>query len=77
MTIEDIEYKEPAKGDKAEAIRRKYCLENNRVYEDLDFDWMFAEKEDNAGDTYLCFKASELDTINHNGKLYFIKRIKN
>lgn len=77
MTTDYTEYEEPARGDKSEAIRRKYCLENNQVYEDQDNDYAFMESPSGAGDEYLCFAASELDTISHQGKLYFIKRIKN
>jgi hypothetical protein len=77
MTTEGTEYEEPARCDKAEAIRKKYCLENNRVYEVLDNSDTFRELQDGNGDHYSCFSSVELDTVSHNGKLYFIKRIKN
>lgn len=78
MTVDkEPEYEQPARGDKAEAIRKKYCLENNQVYEDADNDYTFRELTNGKGDEYLCFAANELDTISHQGKLYFIKRIKN
>lgn len=70
------EYEIPAVGDKAEAIRRKYCLENDQVYEDVDNDYLFREKPCGTGDEYICFDASELESIWHNKKLYFIKRRK-
>lgn len=75
MTNEDTQYTESAKTDKAEAIRKRYCLENNQVFESLDDDFTYREKED-SGDTYLIFDNSELDTIHYKNKLYFIKRIK-
>lgn len=66
----------PAGCDKAEAIRKKYCLENNQVYE-MDNSDTFRELQGGNGDHYSCFNSVELDTVSHNGKLYFIKRIKN
>lgn len=73
---EEMEYEAPALGDKAEAIRRKYCLENDRVFESQDDDYTFWEEKESLGEQYLCFKASELDSMHYKGNLYFIKRFK-
>ena len=67
----------PASGDKAEAIRRKYCLENDQVYEDTDNTCVFWELPSGAGDKFLCFGSVEIDAIYHDNKWYYIKRIKN
>ena len=82
MTIDydgnDYETEEtPAQGDKAEAIRRKYCLENNQVYEESDNSYAFRELPCGAGDMFLCFESSEIDEICHNNKWYYIRRMKN
>ena len=85
MTIDydgnDYETEEtPAQGDKAEAIRRKYCLENDQVYEDTDNTCVFWELPSGAGDKFLCFELfelSEIDAIYHEKKWYYIKRTKN
>lgn len=79
MTVDkEPEYEEPAVGDKAEAIRRKYCLENNQVYESVVDDYTFFKSKSNVcynnSDIYYCFEESELDKINHNGKTYYIKK---
>lgn len=82
MTIDydgnDYETEEtPAQGDKAEAIRRKYCLENDQVYEDQDDDCTFRKEAGGKGDKFLCFELSEIDAIYHDKKWYYIKRTKN
>ena len=82
MTIDydgnDYETEEtPAQGDKAEAIRRKYCLENDQVYEDTDNTCVFWELPSGAGDKFMCFGSLELDAIYHDKKWYYIKRTKN
>lgn len=68
---------DPSAGDKSEAIRKKYCLENDKVFEDEDDSDVFRELQFGTGNKYFCFSASELDSIYQNGKLYLIKRIKN
>lgn len=73
--MEEAECEEPASGDKAEAIRRKYCLENNQVY-DSNESFEFTEKAEYEGDIYICFEESELDIIYHNGKVFYIHRVK-
>lgn len=72
---EDIEYVQPARGDKAEAIRRKYCLEPKMVFDDPVDEDLFVQYDDKPGDVYLCFEESELDIVEQNGKIYFIKKI--
>ncbi len=67
----------PAKGDHPEAIRTRYCLENDMVYEDIDNDYIFTKWRDGKGDKYLCFATTELDTIRYKDKMYFIKKIEN
>jgi len=66
----------PAQTDKAKAIRRKYCLENNKVFEFPFDDYTYFEKNGEAGEEYLCFEEDELDVVVENGKAFFIKRYK-
>lgn len=67
----------PGVGDKAEAIRRRYCLENHQVFESVSDDYTYLQYDDRSGEMYLCFEESELDAILlDNDKVYFIKRIK-
>lgn len=78
---EEIASEEPARGDKAEAIRRKYCLENDQVYDangnDIYDNFAFFKSKDSCGDAYLCFDSHDIDIIKHRGILYYIYRIKN
>ena len=78
MTDEEYyTHESPATGDKAEAIRRKCCLENNQVYEEQDNDYTFRKEAGGTGDKFLCFELSEIDAIYHEKKWYYIKRMKN
>ena len=82
MTIDydgnDYETEEtPARCNKAEAIRKRYCLENNQVYEESDNSYAFRELPCGTGDMFLCFESSEIDIIYYDKKLYYIKRMKN
>lgn len=79
MSKEETEMELPAQGDKAEAIRMKYCLENDQVYEDQDDDCTFRKEAGGKGDKFLCYEfwITEFDIISQSGKLYFMKRIKN
>lgn len=80
MTTDDTEYEEPARGDKAEAIRRKYCLENDQVYDangnDIYDNIAFFKSKDSCGDAYLCYEEDGLDIIVQNGKVFYIHRVK-
>ena len=57
MTKDDTEYEKPARGDISEAIRRKYCLENDHVYDSGSDDYMFFKTpgNDSSTEVYLCF----------------------
>ena len=68
-----------ARGEKAEVIRRKFCLEEDHVYESPYNDYEFTKYNMPAGyeEGYLCFEEEELDIAVHNGKVYYIKKIEN
>lgn len=64
-------------GDKAEVIRKKYCLEDDQVYECLYNDYEFTKYNmpNRYDEGYLCFEEEELDIMVHNGKVYYIRKI--
>lgn len=68
----------PARGDKAEAIRKNDCLEDDQVFE-TDCDSIFTKYRDNTIDnvTYYCFEMDELETIRLNEKIYFVRSDQN
>lgn len=71
----EIEYEQPSRTEKAEAIRRKFCLENNQVYEAFDDDNTFfksPQSDQSNSVIYMCFEEKELVSITHNGKKFYI-----